>query len=175
MEPNLSSDARGKSAPTKNTKNWFEVDREGLARILERKGKEFTLFELIQNAWDEPGVSKVSVSLEYGGWNKALLVVEDDAPEGFRDLTHAFTLFADSANKVNPEQRGRFNLGEKLVLAICDEVAILTTKGGLRFDSQGRHRLRSTQPTGSRVECLVRMTGEECKSMESQVQKLISP
>jgi hypothetical protein len=123
-------------------KNWFEVDRQGLARILERKGKEFVLYELIQNAWDEPGVTKVSVSLGHRGRNRALLVVEDDAPEGFKDLSHAFTLFADSAKKANPEQRGRFNLGEKLVLAISDEVTIRTTKGGIRFDAEGRHSLR---------------------------------
>src|SRR5690349_17135775 len=48
-------------------KNWFEVDRQGLAQILERKGKEFALFELIQNGWDEPGVTKVTVSLEHRG------------------------------------------------------------------------------------------------------------
>ena len=118
--------------------NWFEVDKQGLAQILERKGKEFALFELIQNAWDERGVTKVIVALEQCGRNKARLVVEDDAPEGFKDLSHAFTLFADSAKKTNPEQRGRFNLGEKLVLAISDEVTIRTTKGGIRFDAEGR-------------------------------------
>jgi len=32
---------------------WFEVDKQGLAKILERRGKEFALFELVQNAWDE--------------------------------------------------------------------------------------------------------------------------
>src|SRR5438093_11620731 len=150
-------------------KNWFEVDRQGLAQILERKGKEFALFELVQNGWDEPGVTKVSVTLESQGRNRARLVVEDDAPEGFKDLSHAFTLFAASAKKANPEQRGRFNLGEKLVLAICDEVTIMTTKGGLRFDSGGRHRLRSSQSAGSRIECLVGMTADECKSMESHM------
>jgi len=29
-------------------KNWFEVDKQGSAKILERRGKEFALFELIQ-------------------------------------------------------------------------------------------------------------------------------
>ena len=66
-------------------KNWFEVNKQGLAKILERKGKEFALFELIQNTWDEPGVTKVSVTLDYQGRNKARLIVEDDAPEGFKD------------------------------------------------------------------------------------------
>src|SRR5262245_56826491 len=80
---------------------WFEVDKQGLAKILERKGKEFALLELIQNAWDEPGVSQVSASLAYRGRNRALLVVEDDAPEGFKDLSHAYTLFAESGKKAN--------------------------------------------------------------------------
>jgi len=156
-------------------KNWFEVDRQGLANILERKGKEFALFELVQNAFDEPGVTKVTVTLEHLGRNKARLVVEDDAPEGFKDLSHAFTLFADSAKKTNPEQRGRFNLGEKLVLAISDEVTICTTQGGIRFDAQGRHRLRSRQPAGSRIECLLRLTPDECLAIAAQARKLICP
>src|SRR5438270_1898249 len=151
--------------------NWFEVDKQGLAKILERKGKEFALFELIQNAWDERGVTMVTVSLEHCGRNKARLVVEDDAPEGFKDLSHAFTLFADSSKKTNPEQRGRFNLGEKLVLAISDEVTIQTTKGGLRFDSNGRHHLRSKLPAGSRIECLLRMNIEECFSVADQARR----
>ena len=156
-------------------KNWFDVDRQGLAQILERKGKEFALFELVQNGWDEPGVTKVSVTLEPQGRNRALLTVEDDAPEGFKDLSHAFTLFAASAKKSNPEQRGRFNLGEKLVLAISDEVTICTTQGSIRFDAQGRHRLRLRQASGSRIECLLRLTPDECRAIATQARKLISP
>src|SRR5438128_1033676 len=135
-------------------KNWFEVDRQGLAQILECKGKQFALFELIQNGWDEPGVTKVNVLLEHQGRNKAMLVVEDDAPEGFKDLSHAFTLFASSSKKSNPEQRGRFNFGDKGVFSSSVEVSILTTKRGIRFDAEGRHSLRSRKPVGSRIECL---------------------
>src|SRR6266478_3050104 len=175
MEPTLSPKTSPHAISNRKSNNWFEVDKEGLARVLERKGKEFALFELIQNAWDEPGVTKVTVSLEHQGRNKAMLVVEDDAPEGFKDLGHAFTLFAESAKKTNPEQRGRFNLGEKLVLAISDEVTIQTTQGGIRFDSDGRHTLRSRQPVGSRIECLLRMTPDECRAVESQVRRLRSP
>ncbi len=58
---------------------------------------------------------------------------------------------------------------------MCDEVTIRTTKGGLRFDSEGRHNLRSQQPSGSRIECLIRMTAEECRSLEPHVRKLIPP
>ncbi len=31
--------------------NWFEVAKEGLARLLERRGKHFAVLELLQNAW----------------------------------------------------------------------------------------------------------------------------
>ncbi len=156
-------------------KNWFEVDRQGLAQLLERRGKEFALFELVQNGWDEPGVTKVSVSLKQEGRNRALLVVQDDAPEGFKDLSHAFTLFAASAKKANPEQRGRFNLGEKLVLAISDEVTISTRRGSIRFDAQGRHQQRTRQAVGSRIECLLRLTPDECRAIAGQARRLIAP
>ena len=51
--------------------DWFEVDKDGLAQILERKGKEFALFELVQNAWDEPGVAHVCIDLSPSGRGKA--------------------------------------------------------------------------------------------------------
>ena len=56
----------------------------------------------------------VSVTLErIAGTRQARLTVKDDNPEGFRDLTHAFTLFAESEKRYNEKLRGRFNLGEK--------------------------------------------------------------
>jgi len=69
--------------------------------------------ELIQNGWDEPGVTKVSVTLEYRGRNKACWSSRMTHRRVFKDLRHAFTLFADSAKKSNPEQRGRFQPGRK--------------------------------------------------------------
>jgi len=56
-------------------------------------------------------------------------LLERKAPRGFRDLGHAFRLFAESAKKINPEQRGRFNLGERLGLALCDEITIPQNQG----------------------------------------------
>src|SRR3990167_2968901 len=118
--------------------DWFSVDKTGLAKLLERKGKEFALYELIQNAWDE-AITTVRVDLKrmHGGFVR--LSVEDDNPEGFRDLSHAFTLFAESHKKADATKRGRFNLGEKLVLAICTEAVIRSTKGMVVFDKHGRH------------------------------------
>src|SRR5437867_1170522 len=98
----------------------FEASRAGLRQILERRGKEFAVTELIQNAFDEAGVSTVSVMLEpLANRPAAHLRVEDDSPTGFRDLSHGYTLFAHSYKRKDAELRGRFNLGEKLVVALC--------------------------------------------------------
>src|SRR5262252_2825025 len=121
------------------SKPWFDVDKKGLQKLLADRGIEFAIFELIQNAWDEAGVSRVDVTLkpDTDGMLCAELTVSDDAPNGFADLRHAYTLFAESAKKDNPKQRGRFNIGEKLVLSQCVSASIKTTKGTVYFGSDG--------------------------------------
>lgn len=156
-------------------KNWFEVNKQGLAKVLSRKGREFMLFELVQNAWDEVPVNGlVTCLLGYDG-RRACLEVSDNAPDGFKDLRHAYTLFAESAKKSNPEKRGRFNVGEKLVLALCDAVEIITTTGGLRFDESGRHLLRRTTKAGSVIICNFRASRSDVEAIEKAARQLIPP
>ncbi|KAA5611900.1 ATP-binding protein [Rhodovastum atsumiense] len=154
---------------------WFEVDRNGLAKILERKGKEFVLYELVQNAWDQQ-VARVDVRLtKEPGARVAVLRVEDDDPDGFADLRHAWTLFAESGKKGNAEKRGRFNLGEKLVLALCEEAEIVSTKGGVRFDADGRHHLRRCRERGSVFEGRLRLTNAESDACCRAMGRLLAP
>lgn len=156
---------------------WFNVDKAGLAKILERRGKEFVVYELIQNAWDQR-VTRVEVTLtKQPGSRWAELSVEDDDPDGFADLAHAWTLFAESNKKGNAEQRGRFNLGEKMVLAVCAEAEIISTTGGVRFDDQGdgRHRLRARRERGSLFRGRLKLTNEELAACCAAVDRLIPP
>jgi hypothetical protein len=77
-------------------KGYFEVDKKGLAKLLEEKGKQFAVYELIQNAWDT-SAKKVDITFKkIPGRPLARIVVTDDDPDGFIDLTHSFTLFAES-------------------------------------------------------------------------------
>src|SRR5438046_1362539 len=108
--------------------NWFDVDKAGLAAQLERRGKSFALFELIQNAWDS-GTDKVNVRLApIEGSPYATLEVEDFG-EGFADLGESYRMFAKSRRAGDAEKRGRFNLGEKLVLSLCRQAVITSTCG----------------------------------------------
>lgn len=135
------------------------------------------LRELVQNAFDEPGVTKCIITLEpIPGQAMASLRVEDDAPEGFSDLAHAYTLYARNRKRPDPTRRGRFNLGEKQVLACCQEARIETTTGGVYFESDGeRRKIRQRRSAGSVFEALVRMTREEIAECEAAVMSFIPP
>jgi hypothetical protein len=159
-------------------KSTFEVDKKGLGKLLERRGgKHFALLELFQNAVDEDGVTKVDMTLANRGDGSYELTVEDNSPEGFKDLTHAYTLFAESEKKKRADQRGRFNLGEKLVIAVCDYVQIGTTKGVIEFTDEGRieHLDGKMRESGSMFLATLQMTEEEAAKAEEAVDTLLVP
>jgi hypothetical protein len=157
--------------------DWFTVDKEGLAALLERKGRSKAVLELIQNAWDAPGTTRVDVTLipHETARGRAELEVVDNSPDGFADLTHAFTLFAPSQKVHDETKRGRFNLGEKLVLAICDDAVVQSTRGAYRFDSKGRTTLRNKTTEGSRFSARIRLTKAEVAEVEALFFQLLAP
>jgi hypothetical protein len=157
--------------------SYLEVDEKGLAQLIEKEGKAWLVYELFQNAVDEAGISCVSISLQPVPRRQlAELLVEDDAPEGFRDLTHAYKLFAPSYKKDNPEQRGIWNLGEKLVLCLCESATIISTKGSVVFENGTRRLVPGTRTAaGTRFQALVRMTRAELAEVEAGVAMLIPP
>jgi len=157
-------------------RNWFEVDKEGLSKLLERRGKVWVLHELLQNAWDQTDATWVSVSLEpVPGRPLARLKVEDNSAEGFRDLSHAFTLFAESCKKGNAGQRGRWNLGEKLVLALCEDASIRSTKGTVYFNPDGRTETQERTGRGSVFSATLRMTRAELETALLEVRRVLPP
>lgn len=156
---------------------WFSVDKAGLGRQAEEQGKGRLVGELIQNALDEEGVTRISVILtQVPGQELADLTVEDDAPEGFKDLSHSYTLFAPSTKRANPEQRGQFNLGEKLVLAVCEQAAISTTKGTVIFDpDHGRIEKPDMRERGSVFQGRLKMTEQEYGQVADYLRSLLLP
>ena len=168
-------------------KNWFEVDRKGLAKLIERRGggdgwgsqgggKIALLLELIANALDADGVTRVEVVLEpEQGVPHATIVVSDDAPDGFANMTHAWTLFAESSRKAYATKRGRFNLGEKLVLALCTEASIISTKGAVMFDTRGRSNMKARRERGTEFMGIARITRAELAEIKDGLQKIIVP
>jgi hypothetical protein len=155
---------------------WFDVDKTGLRKLLEQRGVSFALYELIQNAWDAEGTSRVEVTLEPVPTQPlGFVTIRDDSPDGFKNLSHAWTLFAESDKKSNPMKRGRFNLGEKLVLALCNEADIVSTTGSVRFDREGRHVSKTRIAYGTQFEATMRLTREQINTASNDIRLLIPP
>jgi hypothetical protein len=154
---------------------WFDVDKAGLANILERRGKAFALFELVANAWDSGG-DRVAIMLEpLAGVPYATLTVEDNG-EGFADLSHAHTMFTRSARADKADKRGRFNLGEKLVLACCRKAIIMSAGGSLEFREDGNVRRHAGgRATGTHFAAEIRMTRDEYAEVCRAMRRLIPP
>jgi Histidine kinase-, DNA gyrase B-, and HSP90-like ATPase len=114
---------------TQTATSWLEIDIIGLRRTLERKGKAWAIFELVQNAWDTDA-TRVDVTLTKPNKNgRSTLTCRDNAPDGYRDLSEAHTLFGSSSKKSDPTKRGRFNAGEKFVLVMCESAKVTSTTG----------------------------------------------
>lgn len=154
--------------------NWFDVDKKGLGKLLERRGKGWAIYELIQNAWDT-SATEVIVNLEKEG-RYVHLSVEDNDPVGFEDLSHAYTLFAPSKKLDDPNKRGRFNLGEKLVLSICVEATISTVAGTISFDRDGERRnSRSSREAGSKFSAIFQLNQDSFDDLIEEIHLLLPP
>ena len=155
---------------------WFDVSKSGLKKIQSEKNKFFIVQELISNAFDEK-VSSVDIELSplknSRHWE---LMVSDDSPDGFQDLSHAYTLFAESYKKGNVKQRGRFNLGEKLALAMFRSAKIKSTKGTVLFNEDGT-RTSSSKKTDSGTKFIgeIKLTEVEANNLLRECSEIIVP
>ncbi len=154
---------------------WLVVDKEGLRKTLERKGKAFAIYELLQNAFDEAS-TKVTLTLTPPKDGKSVLTCVDDAPHGYSNLEDAHTMFAESKKKTDHQKRGRFNVGEKYVVALCDEATITSTTGRVIFHENGT-RTRDSVKTkvGTEFRGELPLTQEEFDAMASAVKRVVPP
>lgn len=157
------------------TTDWFAVDKEGLAKLREEHGLGKAIYELVQNGIDT-NATEVHVTLKPAfARGRAALHVEDNDPDGFKNLAHAYTLFAPSEKKRDPQKRGRFNLGEKLVLSLCESAIIISTKGSVTFGPEGRTESSAKTESGSQFDAIIRLTKRDLAEVERVVTEIIPP
>lgn len=139
----------------------FEVDIKGLRQLQEGKPKWIIIRELLQNAMDED-ITECNIDINYS-YGKMKLSIEDDSPEGFKDLADMYTLFKDTYKRSDVKKRGRFNFGEKQVLVLADYATIESTKGGYIFYiSNGmKAHTREKRDKGSKIYVEVKMIEKE--------------
>lgn len=155
---------------------WFDIDKAGLASIIERRGKAFTIFELASNGYDA-GATTVVINLRpIPNSPTAALCVTDNSTEGWENLADAFTVFGRSRRAGDSEKRGRFGFGEKLVLAISSEAMIETMQGSIYFEDNGNRRQSSEKrAAGTCFSAVIRCTRDELAEIEESARRMIPP
>lgn len=153
----------------------FIVDRQGLAKKLANRPKAFILYELLQNAWDEDATEvKVTAHMKPGR-PVCQITVEDDSPEGFQDLTSVYTLFKDSKKAPDPTKRGRFEMGEKLVIALATYAEVCSTKGTVIFEKGKRRHIPAKTQKGTIFEGEFNMSREVFAELCVAMQNIAVP
>lgn len=153
--------------------NALIVDKAGLARKLANKPKSFIVWELLQNALDEKTTEIHITARMLPGKPECHIVVEDDSPEGFSDMSSIYTMFKDSKKAPDPTKRGRFEIGEKLVVALAKRMVVTTTKGCVEFDGDTRKNRRDKTEAGSKIEVWVKMTRPEFDEVCSAIERFL--
>ena len=130
--------------------NIFDVDIKGFKQTLQGDAARI-LCEPISNALDTEA-TEIGVEV---GWQRGVMTysIVDNDLDGFAELSDAWTLFAPSRRRHLVEKRGRFGYGEKEFIALVwpGTLTILTTRGGVRFDRDGRHGLNQKRDEGSEI------------------------
>lgn len=157
--------------------NWFTADKDGLRqlheRLVERRGFGIVGAELYANVMDTSATDCL-FTIEKFPRQPVIRVRVEDNGEGFHDLSHAWTIFAPSKKKLDPEKAGRFNLGEKVVLSFALEGEIHTTTGTVKFDSSGRTvNGRKKRSQGTVFEALLRGNQERYEQLLDYMRRVI--
>lgn len=157
---------------------WFDADKDGLRqigeRLIESRGFGIILAELYQNCMDTQATTCDIILEKTDRRGKYRLVCEDNDPTGFVDLAHAYTVFAPSLKKTDPTKAGRFNIGEKFVLAFCDEAKISTTTGTVIFSAKGREEHpRLKRPRGTLFTAIINCNETRLIDVAAYMPKLL--
>ena len=159
-----------------DSKEWFSADKQGMKSIQMSKPKFYAIREILANCFDEMITKCVMDTFHERGVGK--FIIEDDSPQGFRDLSDSYTLFKDCYKRPFADKRGRYNLGNKQAFSICETASIETTTGIVTFDKDGRHQSRlrgNCRDNGTKVEMAIKMSKQEYDEILTYVRLLIIP
>ena len=134
----------------------FAVSLEGMRELHGSRPLWSLVKELVQNSWDEAPEStfcKVSVSQRIDGLVE--ITVLDDGP-GFANIRDAYTLMGATKKRLDPNKRGRFNLGEKEIVSVADEARVETVGTTVEFPlSGGRREIRNSRERGTLIKLVM--------------------
>ena len=150
----------------------FAVSHEGMRELQADREPWVLVKELIQNAWDEsPKATQCEVTV-VAGENNTQVIVSDDGP-GFAYLPDAWTLMGATPKRADPMKRGRFNLGEKEIIAAAVEAVIETAGHTVTFPADGGRTLTANgQTQGTTVTVTMPWNQEQADKLVERLRRL---
>jgi hypothetical protein len=152
----------------------LKVDPQGMRQKVAHRGLLGILQELTSNAFDE-NITYCDVNVEMTSGRTYRVRVEDDSPDGFRNLEESYTLFAPSYKAGIPDKRGRFNLGEKVAVVLCKEARIESTTGTVIFSANDTTRSGKKREQGTLFEGELVSTAQEVQAALTALRTVIAP
>ena len=148
----------------------FAVSADGLRELNANRPPWSLVKELIQNSWDEaPEATRCDVTIRPLGKGRTEIAVEDDGP-GFAEISHAWTLMANTPKRGDPTKRGRFNLGEKEILSLALCATIETARRSVTFPAEGgRTTTRNKRRRGTLVTLTMPWSKQQAEDLRVQL------
>lgn len=152
------------------TEKRFEIDTDGFKIQMSEMPLWRLIQEVVSNSFDESSVTDIQLTVEEHGDDMVYVRCVDNG-NGFNDHRDVFTLYKDSYKRTNPEQRGRYNLGDKQFLAVAIEGTVCTGKYVISFYEDVRTIEKSDESIkGVTITALFKRPDNE--SLESIIEKL---
>ena len=153
----------------------FAVSAEGLRELNAGRAPWTLVKELIQNAWDEaPEATRCDVTITPRRDGTTAIAVEDDGP-GFAEISDAWTLMANTPKRAEPTKRGRFNLGEKEIIAVALSARIETAGATVTFPAGGgRRTAKNDRASGTRVSVTMPWSSDQAGELRKQLRRFRS-
>jgi len=166
-------------------KSAFEVDIKGLRELFGSTPAWRHAVELVTNVFDEflgyqeGMVSPTScvVTLTKDGNRPAQLTVKDDGG-GFKDPTDIYTLFRTTEKRKDPTVSGRFNAGEKQLIAVSREAVIMTRNYTVKFINGVKTVTKHKDPNhhkGTTIEAVLPMVKGDFETALEMLSNVIPP
>ena len=162
----------------------FEVNVKGLQEIIGGADEWRHPIEIVANVFDEyngyaegkrrPTFCEVTFTKE--GNSPATLTVTDDGA-GFDEVSDIWTFFRTTQMRTNAKVSGRFNAGEKQLVALAKEAKIVTGSHTVEFvDGKRNHtHHRTEQRQGTQLTATLAWKFDLVKKAIQQLESVIAP
>lgn len=173
----------------------FDIDAKGLAELEGGRPAYRLALEAVSNVFDEyrgygdesrrkPSYCAVQLTRSQNP-RGCYLTVRDDGP-GFNDAKDIFTLFGSTAKREHTGVAGRFNVGEKQLIASAVEATISTLqsdgtmvrvmfRNGRREVSKSRPDIAKVPDHGTSIDALMRWTVSDEKEVQQMLGQVLPP